>query len=134
MPQIFSQAEQLGNAATAHNIMGVMIESNLVAGKLAATSRLTITQALHPGKQSIPPEGPAYLKYGQSITDACIDWKTTVEVLEKLRAGVQARRALMPRATNGHTNDISAPNGTGSIEAEFNDISLLGRKPTANGL
>lgn len=29
---------------------------------------------------------------GQSITDACIDWETTVGVLDDLAAGVRARR------------------------------------------
>ncbi|SAM82801.1 probable 3-deoxy-D-arabino-heptulosonate 7-phosphate (DAHP) synthase isoenzyme [Ustilago bromivora] len=57
------------------NIFGVMIESNLVQGK-----------------QSIPPQGPTALKYGQSITDACVDWDTTVQALEKLREGVRKRR------------------------------------------
>ena len=42
-------------------IMGVMIESNLVAGR----------QDVQPGKP---------LTYGQSITDGCIDWDTTVTV------------------------------------------------------
>ena len=33
------------------------------------------------------------LTYGQSITDACMDWDTTVEVLDGLAASVRARRA-----------------------------------------
>ena len=59
-------------------IMGVMIESNLVAGR----------QDIVPGKP---------LTYGQSVTDACIDWDTSVRVLDALaaavRAGRQARQA-----------------------------------------
>lgn len=55
--------------------MGVMIESNLVEGR-----------------QDIPASGPAGLKYGQSVTDACISWETTVPVLDRLREGVRARR------------------------------------------
>jgi len=46
------QAKQLGNEETAFAIAGVMIESNLVEGN-----------------QKIPNEGPAGLKYGQSVTD-----------------------------------------------------------------
>ncbi|KAK4888823.1 Phospho-2-dehydro-3-deoxyheptonate aldolase amt16, partial [Elasticomyces elasticus] len=42
-------------------IIGVMIESNI-----------------NEGAQKVPPEGPAGLKKGVSITDACIDWDTTV--------------------------------------------------------
>jgi 3-deoxy-7-phosphoheptulonate synthase len=37
------------------------------------------------------------LTYGQSVTDACIDWDTSVRVLDELaaavRAGRQARKA-----------------------------------------
>ncbi|KAL7007974.1 hypothetical protein EMMF5_002623 [Cystobasidiomycetes sp. EMM_F5] len=104
-------AKQLGNPETAFAIAGVMIESNLVAGK-----------------QSIPAEGPVGLKYGQSVTDACIDWQTTIEVLDGLRKGVQARRKL--RGSNGingtHVQDLlhktsSHANG----HHDFNDISSL---------
>jgi 3-deoxy-7-phosphoheptulonate synthase len=57
-----------GNAA----IAGVMLESFLVAGR----------QDLGSGE----------LTYGQSITDACMDFETTAEVLDELAAGVRARR------------------------------------------
>ncbi len=60
-------------AAGDRRIVGVMIESNLVAGR----------QDLEPGKS---------LTYGQSITDGCIGWDTTVEALEKLADAVAARR------------------------------------------
>jgi 3-deoxy-7-phosphoheptulonate synthase len=33
------------------------------------------------------------LTYGQSITDACMDFESTVSVLETLAAAVRARRA-----------------------------------------
>jgi 3-deoxy-7-phosphoheptulonate synthase len=58
------------------DIIGVMIESNLVAG----------AQKLVPGQP---------LVYGQSITDACIDWKQTHALLEELAAAVRARRAAL---------------------------------------
>lgn len=66
-----SIAQQLtsGNA----NIMGVMIESHLEEGR----------QDIEPGKQ---------LTYGQSITDACIHWDDSLDVLETLSNGVKARR------------------------------------------
>ncbi len=54
-------------------IVGVMIESNLVAGR----------QDLVPGEP---------LNYGQSITDGCIGWETTVAVLERLAAATSQRR------------------------------------------
>jgi 3-deoxy-7-phosphoheptulonate synthase len=56
-------------------IMGVMVESHLVAGR----------QDLVAGRE---------LTYGQSITDACIDWETSVAVLDDLAAAVRARRLL----------------------------------------
>ena len=64
--------------------MGVMIESNL-----------------HEGNQKVPPEGPSALKRGVSITDACIGWDSTVEVLEQLAEAVRARRALQSQRANG---------------------------------
>ena len=35
------------------------------------------------------------LRYGQSITDACMGWETTVEVVAELAEGVRARRAAL---------------------------------------
>jgi len=64
-------AEQI--AAGQRAIIGVMLESNLVEGN----------QELSPGKP---------LTYGQSVTDACINWDTTVPVLEELARAVRARR------------------------------------------
>ena len=55
-------------------ILGAMIESHLVAGR----------QDLVEGQP---------LRYGQSITDGCIDWDTTVRTLDRLAQAVRARRA-----------------------------------------
>jgi 3-deoxy-7-phosphoheptulonate synthase len=55
-------------------IGGVMIESHLVAGR----------QDLVPGQPLI---------YGQSITDACVDWDTSLHMLERLSQAVERRRA-----------------------------------------
>ena len=55
-------------------IVGVMLESFLVAGR----------QDLQPGTE---------LRYGQSITDGCVSWETTVGVLEGLAASVRDRNA-----------------------------------------
>ena len=62
-------------AAGSRAIVGVMIESFLVEG------RQDLQQ---------DPERP--LTYGQSITDGCIGWEATVEVLDNLAAAVRARR------------------------------------------
>jgi 3-deoxy-7-phosphoheptulonate synthase len=59
-----------------------------------------IESNLGEGNQKVPSEGPAALKKGVSITDACIDWDTTVTTLEALAEDVRARRKLQ----NGHAN------------------------------
>jgi 3-deoxy-7-phosphoheptulonate synthase len=38
------------------------------------------------------------LVYGQSITDGCIGWETTVEAVERLAAAVRKRRNSAERA------------------------------------
>jgi len=77
-------ARQLGSEENASYIMGVMVESNLVEGR-----------------QDIPVSGPVSLKYGQSVTDACLSWELTIPVLDRLREGVHARRELFKnRSTN----------------------------------
>ncbi|HVZ12943.1 MAG TPA: 3-deoxy-7-phosphoheptulonate synthase [Bauldia sp.] len=62
-------------AAGDRRIIGVMIESNLVAGR----------QDQVPGQP---------LVYGQSITDGCIGWDTTVAVLHRLADAVEERRRV----------------------------------------
>ena len=59
------------------SIFGVMIESHFVGG----------AQKFTPGK-----DDPSKLQYGQSITDACIDWDDSVKTLEILAEGVRKRR------------------------------------------
>lgn len=48
----------------------------------------------------MPEEGKAGLKYGVSITDACIGWEDTESVLDELAAAVKKRRELV----NGHAD------------------------------
>lgn len=66
-------AEQV--AAGEKKIIGVMIESNI-----------------NEGNQKVPKEGPSALKYGVSITDACVSWETTVDMLTELANAVKERR------------------------------------------
>jgi 3-deoxy-7-phosphoheptulonate synthase len=56
-------------------IVGVMVESHLVAGR-----------------QDLSPDTP--LEYGKSVTDACINWEDTLGVLETLAQGVRQRRLV----------------------------------------
>jgi 3-deoxy-7-phosphoheptulonate synthase len=50
-----------------------------------------IESFLVPGRQEL--DGPGALTYGQSITDACLGWETTADVLADLAAAVRARRS-----------------------------------------
>jgi 3-deoxy-7-phosphoheptulonate synthase len=54
-------------------IIGVMIESNLVAGRQEVQKREDLV-------------------YGQSITDACISWDDTEPLLHELADAAQRRR------------------------------------------
>jgi 3-deoxy-7-phosphoheptulonate synthase len=65
-------------AAGNRDIIGVMIESNLVAG----------AQKLEAGKP---------LAYGQSITDGCVDWPATQGMLEALAGAVRERRSRLAK-------------------------------------
>ena len=65
---------QVGSGSQA--VCGVMLESHLVEGQ----------QKYQPGAATV---------YGQSITDACIGWETTEEVLDELAAAVRRRRGRL---------------------------------------
>jgi 3-deoxy-7-phosphoheptulonate synthase len=60
-------------------IVGVMVESHLVAGR-----------------QDL---GGGPLAYGQSVTDGCIGWESSIEVLERLADAVRERRRNVDKAT-----------------------------------
>lgn len=55
---------------------------------------------LHVGNQKVPKEGKEALQYGVSITDACIGWQDTVDVLDMLAKAVKKRREVL--GVNGH--------------------------------
>ena len=63
-------------------IFGVMVESHLVEG----------AQKFSAGR-----DDPTKLEYGKSITDACLGWDHSLEVLEILSQAVGARRANAAR-------------------------------------
>ena len=68
-------AAQLADGS--HQVFGVMVESHLQPG----------AQKFTPGKDKV--EG---LVYGQSITDACLAWDDSLEVLKVLDEGIKTRR------------------------------------------
>jgi 3-deoxy-7-phosphoheptulonate synthase len=64
-------------AGGSRSIFGVMVESHLQAG----------AQKFTPGK-----DDAKALEYGKSITDACLGWPESLELVDVLAAAVQARR------------------------------------------
>jgi 3-deoxy-7-phosphoheptulonate synthase len=68
-----------------------------VAGQLAAGERrivgVMVESHLNPGRQDLLPGKP--LDYGVSITDACLGWADTVNLLETLAEGVRRRRVAV---------------------------------------
>jgi 3-deoxy-7-phosphoheptulonate synthase len=66
-------------AAGSRSIFGVMIESHLEDG----------TQKFSPGKDK-----PENLRYGQSITDACLGWDVSLDVLDTLSQAVRQRKSV----------------------------------------
>jgi 3-deoxy-7-phosphoheptulonate synthase len=69
-------------AAGSAHIIGVMIESHLVAGRQDLVAGLA-------------------LNYGQSVTDGCINWDDSVTVLEGLAEAVRQRRSHQSSAAKG---------------------------------
>jgi 3-deoxy-7-phosphoheptulonate synthase len=68
-----------------------------VAGQLAKGERrivgVMIESHINPGRQDLVPGKP--LDYGVSITDACLGWADTVNLLDGLAEGVRNRRVAV---------------------------------------
>jgi len=68
-----------------------------VAAQLAAGERrvvgVMVESHINPGRQDLLPGKP--LEYGVSITDACLGWSDTVNLLETLAEGVRRRRVAV---------------------------------------
>jgi 3-deoxy-7-phosphoheptulonate synthase len=77
-------------AAGERRILGVMVESHLFGGR----------QELQPGQP---------LRYGQSITDGCIDWDSSAQVLQRLAQAVRLRR--LRESTTGSVRHFEAAAG-----------------------
>ncbi|KAI9092458.1 hypothetical protein DFS34DRAFT_707333 [Phlyctochytrium arcticum] len=75
--QLVAQSLAQQVAAGDDSLFGVMIESNLFEGN-----------------QKMPAEGAVGLKYGVSITDACVHWDDTVVILRDLAKAVRERRNI----------------------------------------
>jgi 3-deoxy-7-phosphoheptulonate synthase len=86
--------EEVGRqvAGGSQHVLGVMIESNIIGGRQKFEEGMT----------------PAQLVYGQSITDACIDWETTEHTLSQLANAQRAGRASSSRNTGDTTDERAA--------------------------
>jgi len=75
MPSVFGEIVRQ-RAAGSSNVIGAMLESNLVAGN-----------------QSFP-QPIEELTYGQSITDQCIDWETTETLIRAAAAALKKAEVM----------------------------------------
>jgi 3-deoxy-7-phosphoheptulonate synthase len=74
-------------AAGETGMVGAMVESFLVGGR----QELVLGEA-------------ASLTYGQSVTDACLSWQDTVQVLDELAAAARTRRVSGSRRAHDEVN------------------------------
>lgn len=85
-----------GNSNKDHTRQVVVV--NDVAERLAAGDRsvvgVMLESFLAAGRQDVILGRAGELAYGQSITDACLDWDTTAAQLDRLAAAVERRRTL----------------------------------------
>ena len=91
--EIGAQLENAGAAAGA--IAGVMLESFLVGGaqtlEVNADVNTDVSAAVN-AEGNVKAAGRDELVYGQSVTDACMDWDVTASVLGQLAASARTRR------------------------------------------
>jgi 3-deoxy-7-phosphoheptulonate synthase len=81
-----------GNSGKDHRrqpLVAASIAQQVAAGEYGLTG-VMLESFLREGKQE--PGPPGTLTYGQSVTDACMDFETTAAVLEGLAAAVRSRR------------------------------------------
>lgn len=99
-------ASQLSSGGpTSSKIMGVMIESNI-----------------NEGKQSVPPEGPAGLAYGVSVTDACLSWQQTVPALDALAKGIRLRREAVASKKAARSREASLEGSKRSAQQQVPQV------------
>ena len=93
-----------GNSGKDHRrqpVVAASIADQVAAGERGLTG-VMLESFLADGKQE--PGPPATLTYGQSVTDACMDFETTAGVLDTLAAAVRSRRKSLAR-----TDRLSRP-------------------------
>jgi len=108
-----------GNSGKDHRrqpVVAASIADQVTAGDQGLTG-VMLESFLREGRQE--PGPPATLAYGQSVTDACMDFETTAAVLDGLAAAVRSRRkflcrtrtarALLPRSPPGRFRGAAFP-------------------------
>jgi 3-deoxy-7-phosphoheptulonate synthase len=92
-PRVMIDASHANSGKQPENQPRVLAD---IAGQIEAGERrivgVMVESHLQPGRQDLLPGQP--LVYGQSITDGCIGWDDSVQVLERLAQAVRRRRAL----------------------------------------
>ncbi|RSN30906.1 3-deoxy-7-phosphoheptulonate synthase [Amycolatopsis sp. WAC 01416] len=83
-----------GNSAKDHVRQASVVRE--LAGRIGAGERgiagLMLESFLVAGRQDLTLGSASSLTYGQSITDACLGWETTAELLDTLAEAVDSRR------------------------------------------
>jgi 3-deoxy-7-phosphoheptulonate synthase len=90
-----------GNSQKNHNNQPRVVDdicAQLGAGEKHITG-VMIESHINEGRQDVPDEGPQGLKWGVSITDACVDWERTVVMLDNLNEAVCQRRKAQIEAS-----------------------------------
>jgi 3-deoxy-7-phosphoheptulonate synthase len=83
-----------GNSGKDHVRQGVVVEEladRIGAGEPGIVG-VMLESFLEAGRQELVLGRPAELTYGQSITDACLDWPATAGLLDRLAEAVARRR------------------------------------------
>jgi len=86
-----------GNSQKNHNNQPIVLDSicaQLTAGERNITG-VMVESNINDGRQDVPTSGPKDLKYGVSITDACVNWETTIQMMDRLNVAVEQRRAAL---------------------------------------
>ena len=95
-PRVVVDASQ-GNSGKDHSRQSVVARdvARRIAGGESGIVGLMLESFLVEGRQNLVLGQSSSLTYGQSITDACLGWDSTVELLEELAVATGERRSLV---------------------------------------
>ncbi len=96
MPPLVMVDASHGNSRKDHERQAVVVReiASQIGGGQRGIGGVMIESFLIPGRQELGQ--PDALVYGQSVTDACMGWDTTAEVLADLADAVRKRRSAAP--------------------------------------